>query len=657
MNIKNRLKLAVKTFQGDSLSSSFGAVIRNYGKKVEFRPNEQLRGITYKAIDKVGLSLSVYQPIVLRKDNKEYINHPLYNLFNNPNSKLNASDFIHLYGMLFEIYGETFWYLVRGENTRKIKEIYLLNPLNMRLEVEDGELLGYTLIKDNGEHIPLEVDEVIHDKRPNPFNPWRGMSVMERASTYIDTEIVTSTFTLNYMRNNASPSGIVTLPKMSRENFKQFTQQWRENYEGPENAGKTAFIRDAEANFKAVGATLKDVDQEITRKMAKNDVLMMLEVPKELLGLSDGGALGRNAIEAITYVYSKEKIEPIMRRLDRIYQTIVKDSFTSSGEVKVTHTSPIQEDKEHKLSMYDKGVGRWITPNEIRAEMGLEARTDGNTLTVVSQTTVPSTPNKAKKVVLKKISKSEKMKKLNQEQEEFRKNIVENSDLYTSKLKSTLTRFFNEQENQVVGKIETKSKAFEEWLFEIKEESEELALLLVPIILELMEVQAEDVANFITGELLTISPEMKKTVEANILKLAGEINQDTITKLQGTLTEGQSKGESLIKLKKRVEEVYGDAKGYRAERIARTESLKTSNETAELVYKENGFTEVRWFINPGACQFCKIYADRVKSIGSAFTKVGDVVTAESGDQMRIEYRDIQTPPLHPNCTCSLVPER
>ena len=116
---------------------------------------------------------------------------------------------------------------------------------------------------------------------------------MEKASQYVDIELTTTSFTLNYMRNNASPSGIVSLPDMDRDTFKQFAAQWREGYEGPENAGKTAFIRGGEADFKAVGATLKDIDQKITRDMAKDDVLMMFDMPKGLLGASGEKGLGR----------------------------------------------------------------------------------------------------------------------------------------------------------------------------------------------------------------------------------------------------------------------------------------------------------------------------------------------------------------------------
>jgi HK97 family phage portal protein len=659
--VLDKIKARLKAYNQAPLSNSMGLVTRNYSQAPSFQPEYQVQGITYKAIDKIGLSMSVYEPIVKRPNAGEPIpNHPLYNLFQNPNPLCNnPSDFVHLLAMLYEIYGENFIYMVRGENTNKIKELYLLPPDKIELKFYEGELIGYVLHKSNGQQVPFGLDEIYHDKRPNPFNEWRGMSVLEKAAVYVDTEINTANFTLNYIKNSGSPSGIVSLPAMEKEAFKQFAAQWREHYEGPQNAGKTAFIRGEEAKFQAVGATLKDIDQKVTRDMSKEDVLMMLEVPKELLGWTKDAGLGRNTFEAANFVFAENKLEPMMRRLDRIYEFIAKD-LNKGQPIDVTHESPVPEDKDYKLKRLETGVNVWITVNEARAEDGLEALTDPEADKLHPTNTINPAPKvePAKSLkIIKKVAptKSEMAKKINGEQEEFRSKLVKTNDIYAKQFKSKLTTFVSDQEDKVIANINASAKTYEEWLYSVKDESEAAATVLTPVIIDLMEAQSDDVANFITGELLTISPEMRATVEQNIKQISGVFNADTLKALEQTLSEGQTQGESLAKLKKRVESVYSDAKGYRAERIARTETLKASNKTAEQVYNQNGYSRVEWFINPGACEFCQTYAGRTKSIGSVFTNIGDVITGTDGNQLRIEYDDIGTPPLHPNCTCSLIP--
>lgn len=651
------LDKAKNFFTKKTLSNSLGVVTRNYAKPAEFSPYRQVTGITFKALDKIATSMSVYEPIVTRKNGDAYENHPLLTLFNKPNPTISsASDFLYLYSMLFEIYGETFWYLARGENTRRVKELYLLQPAQMELKIDEGELIGYVLHKNNGQQVPFELDEIIHDMRPNPFNEWRGMSILEKAAAYIDTEINTTQFTLNYIRNNASPSGIVTLPDMDRETFKMFAAQWREGYEGPQNAGKTAFIRGSEAKFQAVGATLKDIDAKMIREMSKDDVLMMLDVPKPLLGMTDDVGFGRGNVETLKLIFAESKIEPSMRRLDRIYEQIVQGFNLGDLAAGVTHDSPIPEDKEFELKVHTKGVNVWMTVNEVREQQGLPPIKGGDEMVTTNRP--PQEPEKKLKIVAKKpLTKAQMAKKLNDEQEAFRVQLIETNEIYEKKLKREMSQFANHQEFEVISKINASNKAFEEWLFNVKEESEELALILTPIVIQLMEAQGEDVAHFITGELLDLTPEARAAVATNIKQVAGLFNEDTLKALQKTLAEGQTAGESLTRLKKRVEDVYSEAKGYRAERIARTESLKASNNTAELVYKQNGYTQVEWFINPGACEFCRTYAGRTKTIGGNFNNIGDVITGSEGGQLRIEYDNIPYPPLHPNCTCSLVPVR
>lgn len=661
MKLRQRISTAYKVLTAETLGNSLGTVLRNYAKPGSFRPAEQVTGITYKAIDKIGLMTSIYEPKVLKPNGDVFTNHPINALFNAPNPRTQSgSHFIHLWAMLDEIYGETFWYMAKGEATGRTKEVYLLPPERMEVVVHNGELMGYMLHKADGNQVPFEIDEIYHDKRPNPFNEWRGMSVLERAALYVDTEITTSRFTLNYIRNSGSPSGIVSLPNMASETFRQFAQQWRENYEGPENAGKTAFIRGEEAKFQAVGATLKDIDQKITREMAKEDVLMMLDMPRELLGWSKDGGLGRNTYEAAYFVFADSKLEPTMRRLDRIYEHLAK-GLNQGQPIDITHDSPVPEDKEYKLLRQEKGTNVWLTIDEARALDGLDPLPNNAGAVLMPRNAAPQQDpqdpqTKAKRVTLKKEpSKAEVAKALTEEQESFRSKLVETNEIYVTKMKRALTRFAGQQEAAVIDKINATSKAYEDWLYEVKEESEVLALALVPIVVELMEEQGKDVANFITGEALKVTPELRAEAETHIKQIAGVFNTDTLRALEKTLNEGHAAGESLAKMKKRVEQVYSDAKGYRSERIARTESLRTSNGTAEEVYRQNGFSKVAWFVNPGACEFCSTFAGREKSVGSKFSNIGEVVTGADGGQMRIEYDDIHTPPLHPNCTCSLVP--
>lgn len=623
-----------------AISKASGFVARNYAREPEFNPINQTKGITYKAIDKIAQSSSAYEPIIYRGKRALEV-HELYKLLEKPNPEQSGNDFVYLMVMLYEIYGEVFIYKARGESSKKIRELWLLSPGAIELDIRNGELLGYWLNKSNGQREHLELDEVIHDKRPNPFNRWRGISVLEKASMYVGIENTTSSFTYNYIKNSASPSGIVSLPDMEKEAFKQFASQWREGYEGPENAGKTAFVRGNSVDFKQVGSTLKDIEIKLTRDMAKEDVLLMFDVPKALLGMTDDKGYGRASVETLYYIFLKEKIQPTMNRLDSAFTKLLDSEIEYVG-----HNDITPEDKEHKLKQQEAGYKKWLTVNEIRKMEGLEPIPGGDTLE-------DQAPKEKKIVRLKKIDKIDVKKEQDEKLENHRIKLVKTAEQYGSKVNKELVSFLTKQEQSIIDKVSSSKKNFEEWLFSIKEDSEAMATLITPILLELMDKQAIDTTDFITGELVEIPGKIKKEFSVNILKVVGLYNEDTYKALNTTLVEGQAAGESLGKLKKRVESVYTDAKGYRAERIARTESLRAANKASESVYQSNGFSSVQWFTNPGACEYCQSMMGRIKTIGQSFNKVGDLVTGVDGGQLVVDYQDIETPPLHVNCKCSI----
>jgi len=76
--------------------------------------------------------------------------------------------------------------------------------------------------------------------------------------------------------SNASPSGIVTLPNMDKETFKQFAAQWREGYEGPENAGYKVMGTEEEV-VEAKQAILNHIDKAIEQARADEKAKTRIE--------------------------------------------------------------------------------------------------------------------------------------------------------------------------------------------------------------------------------------------------------------------------------------------------------------------------------------------------------------------------------------------
>ena len=109
--------------------------------------------------------------------------------------------------------------------------------------------------------------------------------------------------------------------------------------------------------------------------------------------------------------------------------------------------------------------------------------------------------------------------------------------------------------------------------------------------------------------------------------------------MKRTLAEGISEGEKIPKLAARITAEYKDCKGYKAVRIARTETISASNQGALQAYDQSGVVEEKeWLAEADACDIClDIAMQGAVKLHDSFSGGFDV------------------PPAHPNCRCTILP--
>lgn len=194
------------------------------------------------------------------------------------------------------------------------------------------------------------------------------------------------------------------------------------------------------------------------------------------------------------------------------------------------------------------------------------------------------------------------------------------------------------------------------------------ALNVPPYIREFLTRQA--VAGYTMGQTLlpTIEPQLVAVEQVNtvidqqMLRLS---DQGVIT-ARGTLKEllGDSleRGATPREMTDRVQE-WAKARGdqdrsvrWRAERIARTEASRSLNAGQVVAWEDMGVTRMSWQVAPNACEFCEaMKGTGSQDIKTPFFTVGSTVTGTKGGTLAIDYADVKTPPLHPNCRCTLLP--
>ena len=117
-------------------------------------------------------------------------------------------------------------------------------------------------------------------------------------------------------------------------------------------------------------------------------------------------------------------------------------------------------------------------------------------------------------------------------------------------------------------------------------------------------------------------------IKLRSLTLAKSINKTTLEALRHELSLGFEAGESITQLSKRIEGYFTDNAKYRAERVARSETIAASNEGALHRYELEGVGKSEFYPSPDACPDCLALA-------------GEYPTKEAHGMI----------PVHSNCRC------
>jgi len=140
-----------------------------------------------------------------------------------------------------------------------------------------------------------------------------------------------------------------------------------------------------------------------------------------------------------------------------------------------------------------------------------------------------------------------------------------------------------------------------------------------------------------------LNPEVIKWIKKEGAELVKDILTTTKNSLKVTLIEGIKEGESIVKLTKRVQEVYKplELEGWRAKRISMTETKNAVSQGNLQGYKQSGLKGKKGILlGPKPCDIC------IDLAGIGLIRLND------------NWDGHDAPSFHPNCHCDIyfVPE-
>ena len=585
-------------------------------------------------------------------DDKELTNHPLLDLLHKPNQTITGQELLKHISSNIDLDGNA--YIYRAVSGGKTIELWPMRPDWTKIVPSEDKvdlIKNYLYLTDGvRKSVALDPNEVIHFRDFNPkfFNtkePYKGMGVVEATIRTIEEDEMIKEWNKKFFINGAVPQAVFEYDGvMTPEQRSKIESLWKQNYSGVDNSHKTPFLQGG-LKYKKTGLSQKELDFIEQRKLDRDDIFSMFGVPKGLL-LSDNVNLA-NAKMAL-WSFTRFTVRPRLKLIESFLNSSLAKEY---GNLYFEYDNPVPDDREITVAEYEKGCGKWLTPNDIRREEGLPELEGGDTLNFQTSPAVPPV-----KKVKSKAKKEEEIDERTQRGEKAWSEMIKIQKPYEDKYQAELKKYFFGLRERVIKKLGQKSflKKEELNLLDEKGEAKIIFDILTPLQREYFEKEARRALKEIGLENdFDFNEELETSLKEYDLNLSEDITKTTSDDLANILKGARATGMSITEITERMSDYFDSSEKYRAERIARSETIRTSNNALQEAWIQSGVVEKKeWYtaMDERTCPYCKQMDGKIIDLKDSFFKKGDTFI-----DLKLDYREIKEPPLHANCRCVLLP--
>jgi len=144
--------------------------------------------------------------------------------------------------------------------------------------------LVYEIYNGSAPKTVLAAEDVFHLAGPNLNGGPVGMSLLSFARESIGEGLSQDRYASNFLRNQAAPSGLVTVkPGMTETGIKRLRAEIDQMYAGARKAGRV-MIGDDGIDFKPIGVTPQDAEFLASRRFNVEQVCRFFGVPPQMIG-------------------------------------------------------------------------------------------------------------------------------------------------------------------------------------------------------------------------------------------------------------------------------------------------------------------------------------------------------------------------------------
>lgn len=307
-------------------------------------------------------------------------NHPLEMLIQRPNQTMHLSRQQLWISTISHvcIHGNAYWYL-EFDGAGEPVSIIPLRPDRVAIIPDSRDYIKGYKYTASGNEVFLKPFEVVHFRNFHPLDDWYGMSDIEASAHSLQGDIHAAKEFNASLINRGVPAMLISSKRpVRKENWDQFKREWRREYDGYNNAGKTAFLEGGEIDAQPISIPFRDLQRLEERTYTQERLMMVHGVPS---GLYSKEAIEANAMAAYR-TFLRDTIRPLHVMLAEAITTQMAIPFFGEKYV-CGFTNCVIDDQNVKLremEIISNGIigpggirSPLVTPNEFRKlYMGLD---------------------------------------------------------------------------------------------------------------------------------------------------------------------------------------------------------------------------------------------------------------------------------------------
>ncbi len=342
-------------------------------------------GWWHAVVFRIALGLSEVKwtlfDVTNRDKPKQIYDHSLLSFLHLINPFQTSEEFIALDTIYMECVGESFW-ILNNNALGEPGEAILAYPQKMSVVPDKAFPFVKGYVYGNGpDAVPLDVNEVIHFKFPNPQNQYRGLGQAQPIGVNLDAEKNSDKWVNQFFYNSARPDGVIQFDyTLSDEQFDKLKRQWSERHQGVSKAHSVGLLEGG-GKYVQIQNSVKDMDFP-NLKLKNRDIILGVEgMPQSVMGISEN--VNKANAEAGDYTFARWIVKPRLDwKLAKLQEQLVP-KFRNSKNLQLGYEEVVPETIDQKRELAESGMrAGYLTINEARKLRGLDALPDGDVLLI-----------------------------------------------------------------------------------------------------------------------------------------------------------------------------------------------------------------------------------------------------------------------------------